>query len=182
MTLGAGASTLAANLAVSSSVDCQMKTVLVDADCRQRTISRIFGLNGAPGLVELLKGSASHDECLQRVQFSSVDLVSSAAESCPELLTANASEIIAALQAYQHDCDLLIVDLPAASQPDLAVALAQHLDCVLIVIESEKTQTAVAERLLRRLSESNTEVIGVVLNKTRCYLPKLLRWFVGPQN
>jgi len=177
----AGASTLAVNLAVASGSDCRMRTVLVDADSRKRSVSRTFGLNGAPGLVELLNGNASHDECLQRAKNSPIDLIASAADSCDEMLTSNAAEIAQALQAYLQDCDLLIVDLPAASQPDQAVTLAQHLDCVLVVVESEKTLTSSAERLLLRLSESDTEVVGVVLNKTHDYLPQLLRRFVAPQ-
>lgn len=178
---GAGASTLAVNLAVASSSDCRLRTVLVDADSRKRSISKMFELNGAPGLVELLSGSASHDDCLQRAKNSPIDLIASAADSCDEMLTSSASEISQALQGYLQDCDLLIVDLPAASQPDQAVTLAQHLDCVLVVVESEKTLTASAERLLLRLSASETEVVGVVLNKTHDYLPQLLRRFVAPQ-
>jgi Mrp family chromosome partitioning ATPase len=177
--VGAGASTLAANLAVSSAVDFQMKTILVDADSRQRSVSKMFGLNGAPGLMELVNGSASHDECLQRTQHAPVEVIT-AADSC-KLLTANPSEIVEALRAYQYYCDLLIVDLAAASQPDQAVALAQHLDGVLVVIESEKTQTMAAERLMRKLYESNTDVIGVVLNRTHSYLPKMIRRFLAPQ-
>jgi succinoglycan biosynthesis transport protein ExoP len=178
---GAGASTLAMNLAITSSDECRIKTVLVDADFHRRSISKMFGLNGAPGLVELVGGIASHDECLQTVKDSRVELVASAADSCDEILSGSAPEIIQALQAYVHDCDLLIVDLPAADQPDQAVALAQHLDSVLVVVESEKTETAPAERLLRRLLASDTEVVGVVLNKTQSYLPKIVRSFVAPQ-
>ena len=91
---GAGASTLAANLAIASSVDCRMKTILVDADTRQQSVSKIFGLNGTPGLVELINGSASHDECLQRAKNAPVDVIASAADTCHELLTASASEIV----------------------------------------------------------------------------------------
>ncbi len=178
---GAGASMLAANLAVACGVDCHLKTVLVDADARQRSVSRLFGLNGAPGLVELVGGDASHDECLQRAKNAPIGLISSAADTCQDFLTANASEITQSLQAYLEDCDLLIVDLPDASQPDKAVAMAQYLDCMLVVVESEKTISVSAERLIRRLRESDTRIVGVVLNKTRNYLPGWVRRFIAPQ-
>jgi Mrp family chromosome partitioning ATPase len=177
----AGASTLAVNLAISSDVDCHLKTVLVDADSRNRSVSEMFGLNGVPGLVELLRGTASHEECLQKVEDGKIELIASSADSCDEMLSHSAAEIEQALETYLQDCDLLIVDLPAASQPDQAVALAQHLDCILIVAESEKTQTLAADRLLNRLHHCNTEVIGVVLTKTRSYLPRFIRSFVAPQ-
>ncbi|WP_197231452.1 GumC family protein [Novipirellula artificiosorum] len=179
--LGAGASTLAVNLATVSSTDFNMKTMLVDADNRQRSVSKRFGLNGSPGLVELVGGHASHDECVQRADNVAVDLVASAADNCDAVLTSGPAEIVQALQAYQHECDLMVVDLPAASDPNQAIALAQHLDCVLVVVESEKTLLAAAERLLSRLADSETNVVGVVLNKTRCYLPRVMRGFVHPR-
>ena len=73
----------------------------------------------------------------------------------------------------------MIVDLPAANEPDQAVMLAQHLDYLLVVVESEKTLTANAERLLNRLSNGNANVLGVVLTKTHSYLPRVLQSFVG---
>jgi uncharacterized protein involved in exopolysaccharide biosynthesis/Mrp family chromosome partitioning ATPase len=179
---GSGASTLAMHLALTSSVDCRMKTVLVDADSRQRSISKMFGLNGTPGLVELVSGVASHDECRQHLQDGSIDVVASAADSCTSNITCGAPAIARALQAYLHDCDLLIVDLPAANQPDQAMALARELDSVVVVVESEKTSIASAERLLSRLADSETQVVGVVLNKTKNYLPKVVRSFVSTQD
>ena len=179
--VGSGASTLAMNLAAASSVDWQMQTVLVDADARQRSVSKMFGLNGSPGLVELVGGIASHDECLQRAKNLPIDLIASAADSCEQILSTDAPNIAQALEAYLNDCDLLIVDLPAAKEPDQAIGLAQHLDYVLVVVESEKTLTIEAERLLHHLAVSDTKVVGIVLNKTQSYLPKLVRRFVAPQ-
>lgn len=176
---GAGATTLASNLALASASECQLRTVLVDGDTRGRSVSRNFGLNGKPGLVELVSGHASHDECLQEAKGVPMHLISSAADDNEEKLSNCAPEIVQSLQAYLGDCDLLIVDLPPSNQPDQSIAVAQHLDSVLVVIESEVTQTAAAERLLRRLHESETEVIGVVLNKTHSYLPAWLRRCVG---
>jgi Mrp family chromosome partitioning ATPase len=177
---GAGASTLAANLAITSHMDGHLKTVLVDADSRKRSVSEMFGLNGVPGLVELVSGAASHDECLQKTQNGEVEVIASAAKGSHEILSSTAPEIVQALEAYLQDCDLLIVDLPAASQPDQAVALAQCLDFLLVVVESEKTHAASAQRLLSRLSNGKAEVLGVVLTKTRGYLPRFLRPFAEP--
>ena len=56
--------------------------------------------------------------------------------------------------------------------PDQTLLFAQHLDQVLVVIESEKTQIIDAKRLLRQLEACDTNVIGIVLNKTRTHLPR----------
>ncbi|MCU0714104.1 MAG: P-loop NTPase, partial [Pirellula sp.] len=179
---GAGASTLAANLAMSSGVDCRMKTVLVDADARNRSISRMFWLNSSPGLFELVHGHACHEECLQGVNGTPISLLPVSRDAQQGDFSASPEEISGALQPYLNDFDLVVVDLPPASLPDQAVALAQHLDCVVIVIESERTSAEAAMRLIRRMNESNAKIIGVVLNKTRSYLPSWIRRFVAPQN
>jgi Mrp family chromosome partitioning ATPase len=57
--------------------------------------------------------------------------------------------------------------------------LAQSLDIVLVVIESEKTEITSAERLVNRLSESDPQLIGIVLNKTKRYMPRILQRFFG---
>ena len=178
---GSGASSLAVNLAVTSDVDCHLKTMLVDADLRKRSVSKMFGLNGAPGLFELVNGAASHDECLQKSKSGQIELIASSSDECVDVMSSSAPEIAQALRAYLQDCDLLIVDLPSACQPDQASALAQHLDCIVVVAESEKTNFVAAERLLNRLSRSDSEIIGVVLTKTRSYLPKFIRGFVSPR-
>ena len=84
---GAGASTLAMNLAKVSATECRLRTVLVDGDARGRSVSKNFGLNGKPGLVELVNGDASHDECLQRYSNLPMDIISSSAENCDAMLT-----------------------------------------------------------------------------------------------
>lgn len=69
---------------------------------------------------------------------------------------------------------LVIVDLPPASRPDQTLSITQHIDHVIVVIESEKTGLVEAKRLVRQLEASNADVVGIVLNKSRAYLPNWL--------
>ena len=174
---GAGASGLAVNLALASGNEWQLKTVLVDADSKSRSVSKMFGLNGTPGLVEMISGDASSTEVRQNCANWGIDLVASSADCCKERLVCEAPEIMDSLKPLLSDCDLLFVDLPALSRPDRTVALAQYLDCVLVVAESEKTMIAEAGRLLGLMGEGKTSVLGVVLTNQRQYLPKVIRRF-----
>ncbi len=117
---GAGASTLAANLAMSSGADCRMKTVLVDADARNRSISRMFWLNSSPGLYELIHGQACHEECLQGVNGTPVSLLAVSKNPQQADFAASPEEISEALKPYSNDFDLVVVDLPPANLPDQA--------------------------------------------------------------
>ena len=63
--------------------------------------------------------------------------------------------------------------MPAVSQISITPRLASFMDMVLFVIESEKTDRDLLQRATSLLSESNSHV-GVVLNKTKTYVPRKL--------
>ncbi len=170
---GSGASTMSMALAIASSEDFQLSTVLVEADRVGRTISAEFGLDGSPGLAELASGKAEPDDCLQSAYRRTLRLVSSTSEYAPDNKnTASCKDFAAAIAQIQKSSDLVIVDLPPASSPDKLVGLAQHLDYVIVVLESGKTELKPASRLLRTLEESDVNLVGVVLNKSKSFLPQ----------
>jgi tyrosine-protein kinase Etk/Wzc len=170
---GSGASTMSMALAVSSSENFQISTVLVEADRVGRTISKEFGLNGSPGLAELAQGIAEPSDCLQEADQSTLRVVSSSSDhSSYERTAATCKDFASAIAQFQKSADLVIVDLPPASSPDKLVGLAQHLDYIIVVLESGKTELKPASRLLRMLEESNVNLVGVVLNKSKNFLPQ----------
>jgi polysaccharide biosynthesis transport protein len=170
---GSGASTMSMALAVTSSADFQLSTVLVEADRVGRTISKEFELNGAPGLAELAQGKAEPSDCLQSAYRPTLHVVSSSSDyTSNQHPSASCKEFASAISQIQKSSDLVIVDLPPASSPDKLVGLAQHLDYVIVVLESGKTELKSASRLLRTLEESDVNLIGVVLNKSKNFLPQ----------
>lgn len=175
---GCGASTVATALAVTSAQDCGLRTLLVDADLRSRSVSDTFDLNGAPGLAEFVAGNATSTECTVRSESYDLDLVSSVSPTGNRRFEIGPRGIGESLAELQRDRDLVIVDLPPASRPDQTVALNQYLDYVLVVVESRVSDRSTVTRLLRRLHDSDTDMVGVVLNKSRDPLPRLIRKIV----
>lgn len=179
---GCGASTLATALAITSSKDFHIRTTLVDADSQQRTISRNFGLRDAPGLAELVGGDASPTECIQRRSNSDLQLVSfSATGSLPGGPRPTSKAIHSALLQFQHTADLVIVDLPAASSPGQPIAIARHLDYLLVVVASQTTDSKKAKKLLRQMTDGHAKIVGIVLNKSNTYLPGFIAALLGAE-
>jgi uncharacterized protein involved in exopolysaccharide biosynthesis/Mrp family chromosome partitioning ATPase len=180
---GAGATTVASALAWAATQECGLETTLIDADFEHRSLSKLFNLNGAPGLSELARGDATHSECIQRTTDHRINLVSSSSSYETERQTdATPKSINAAIQHFQETSDLVIIDLPAADSGDREVAVTQYLDYVLVVVESEKTSSAAAQRLVRKLCTNDKQTLAVVLNKTRRYLPHWLSRSMGMED
>ncbi len=173
-----GASTVATALAITASQDCSLRTLLVDADVRTATITKSFKLHGVPGLAELLNGSVENSDCIQHVGIKNLELVAASADEMQGQVDINASGFSSVLAEFQIDNDLVVVDLPAASRPDRTHNAIQHLDFVLIVLESEKTGEAHARRLMQKFAV-DYHAVGIVLNKTKRYVPRFVSRFVS---
>ena len=168
---GCGASSVAVGLALASSEDAGLRTTLIDFDLTKRTVSGAFGLNGGPGFAELVAGEAGRDDCTQRFDQRPLSLISGSSTTSNRRIEADPKLVMNTLNELLDENDIVIVDLPPASRPDQTLAIAQHLDQVLVVIESEKTELVAVKRLIRQLESGNADVVGIILNKTRSHLP-----------
>jgi uncharacterized protein involved in exopolysaccharide biosynthesis/Mrp family chromosome partitioning ATPase len=68
------------------------------------------------------------------------------------------------------DFDYIIFDMPAVNQISITPRLAQFMDMVLLVVESEHTDRDIAKQAAVLLGDSHAHV-GAILNKTRNYVP-----------
>jgi Mrp family chromosome partitioning ATPase len=97
---------------------------------------------------------------------------SSNRDKLPAILPKRFSHLVSKMKA--SDYDYIIFDMPAVTQISVTPRLARFMDMVLLVVESEKTKHEAAQWAASLLSESKTNV-GVVMNKSRSYVPRRLR-------
>ena len=56
-----------------------------------------------------------------------------------------------------------------------AVFLATRVDGVILIVKAEDTPIEVGLEVKKRLEEVNAPVLGVVVNRTKEYVPKFIR-------
>lgn len=78
------------------------------------------------------------------------------------------------LQHLRHHYDFVIIDAAAATASSNGFALARHVDGVILVVEAEYTRWPVVQNFKDRLVSSDANILGVVLNKRRYYIPSFL--------
>jgi Mrp family chromosome partitioning ATPase len=67
-----------------------------------------------------------------------------------------------------------VIDAPALERSHDAIALAEQVDAVIVVVEAERTRAPVVEHLVDVLRRAEAPVIGTVLNKRRYRIPRFL--------
>jgi protein-tyrosine kinase len=70
---------------------------------------------------------------------------------------------------------LVIVDSPPILSSHQTSAFSAAADCVVLVVEAERTRTADLERARATLEQLGARILGVVLNKRRHRVPSFLR-------
>ncbi len=163
----AGVTTTAAGLARCLSETGEGNVLLVDFTPEQRSAQQFYHGKPLCELDQLLttRESGQVQEKLYVVSDSrSNELLSG-------VLPQRFRSLVPQLKA--SDFDYIIFDMPPVSQTSVTPRLAGFMDMVLLVIESEKTGLDVVQRATSLLSESATN-IGVVLNKTKTYVPQMI--------
>ena len=77
-------------------------------------------------------------------------------------------------QRLGEQADLIVLDSPPVLGSSLALSLAPTVDGVVLLVEAERTRTAVAAAARDALQAAGAEVIGVVLNHRRFHVPKAI--------
>ncbi len=167
---GPGATTIAIGLAAALSETGDGNVLLVDMNLEHGAVQQFQGGKPACGLDDALE-NGTRDTALVQSNLYVVSGSLTNGDQLPRVLPKRFASLLPKLKA--SDYDYVIFDMPPVSQTSVTLRLSGYMDMVLLVAESEKTDCEVLKRASSQLLESSANV-GVVLNKTRRYVPARL--------
>ena len=143
------------------------RTLLVDADLRNPTMTRTLGYAGIPGLLDMVAGESDFRDLVVTDSKFKFDFLPSSTRIKPT----NSSDILNSpamkemLKTAKSDYDYVLVDLPPVL-PVVDVKAAAHLfDAFVLVVEWGSTS---ADQILQAVNTSpilSERLLGAVLNK-----------------
>ncbi|MEX0754562.1 MAG: polysaccharide biosynthesis tyrosine autokinase [Actinomycetota bacterium] len=161
---GEGKSTTAANLAVSLA-NAGKRVVLVSADLRRPRLHQFFGLPNSRGLSDIL---TAEDETIRigprdtGIENLWVFVSGPIPERPAELLQSHR------MQDFIDECrkvsDITIIDGPPMLAVADSLAIAPHVDGVILVTDSESTPRGAIAQARLELDRIGSTVLGAVLN------------------
>jgi non-specific protein-tyrosine kinase len=164
---GVGKTLTAVNLAVSISQEVHHTVLLVDADLRNSSVHKLFGLDGERGLGDYLLGEAELPDLLVNPGIKNL-VILPGGKSLPnsaELLGAARTASMVREMKERYQDRFIIFDSPAVLTCADALVFSRLVDGVLLVVEAEKTAEKDLTQALDLLKE--TTIIGTVLNKAK---------------
>ncbi len=166
---GSGVTTTAAGLAASLSETGDGNVLLVDMN-QEGAAHQFYKGKLACGIDDALEAETrDHTQVNENLY-----VVSEAANALklPRVMPKRFTHLVPKLKA--SDYDYIIFDMPPVTQISITPRLAKFMDMVVMVVESEKTDRDVV-RKAADLIRQNQPHVGVVLNKTRTYVPRMLQ-------
>lgn len=87
-------------------------------------------------------------------------------------------DYVRVLKELENDFDFMILDTaPVLSSPE-TLMLSSYFSRVAIVVEAERTMSRTFEKVIADFQQAKADILGVVLNRKKTYLPALLSTFI----
>ncbi|MCK5719278.1 MAG: polysaccharide biosynthesis tyrosine autokinase [Thiomargarita sp.] len=143
------------------------KTLLIDADMRRPSIGKIFGIaSKAPGLSELVAGTRSITECIHKQeQETGIDFIPSGAVPPNPLELLSSKKFGEVLKQLEERYANIIIDSAPTMLVSDALIIAKQASGIIYIIKADATPYQIVLRNMERLRQSNTKILGVVLNQ-----------------
>lgn len=171
---GEGTSTVARELAFVAASVPWCRVLLLDANPGAGGQAGWFGLASSPDLGTSLHNGPPIDTVRIARSDAAFDLAALAIGAAPGGCRAAPAMVQSAFAHLRSVFSLIIVDCPSILSVPETAALSAQMDGTLLVIEAERTRAPVVSRAREQIEAAGGSVRGVVMNKRRQYIPKLL--------
>ena len=161
---GEGKTTLSCNL--SQAFGQVEKTLLIDADMRRPTVAKKLGLLPyVPGLSNAVAYPETLDECIQSLPELGIDVITSGPVPPNPLELLSSPRFREILDTLRGRYQRIIIDSAPMHAVSDALYLSTLVDGVAYVVKADSTKDSVIKSGIDRLEDSNSRVLGVILNQ-----------------
>lgn len=169
-----GTSTILCEFGMFLATRAAKSILLVETDRSYMPLHQTFGVHPKVSLQRIMSEGGSLDGALSQVNTSRVSLCrlyeATAGKPRPDFAV-NHGEI---WNTLRKEFDFILIDSSPIGVSDEALALCSSADGVILVVEAEKTRSRVVSNLKYRVAQNGGNILGLVFNKQRQYIPDWL--------
>jgi protein-tyrosine kinase len=169
---GEGTSTVVREFARVSASKLGKMVLLLDADQHHPTQHLFFNIQPEFGWQDVVCENGAIEKAFYQVGDTRMFISPSSRKLIGPSQMFSSQQMEVFLKKLRQRFDLVLIDSePAALSAD-SLAISSKVDGVVLVVEAEKTRRPVAESVRDKIKRSGGNILGVVLNKRRYYIPE----------
>jgi len=148
--------------------------LLLDADQYHPTQHLFFNVYPGCGWQEVLQDNGPIEKALYQIGESRLFISPSSQKFPSNPSIFNSLLIDVFWEKLKQRFDLILVDSPPATVSTDGLAMSSKVDGIVLVVEAEKTRWPVAENVRDRIRRSGGNILGIIFNKRRYYIPDFI--------
>lgn len=178
---GEGGTTTAAILAATLARSVNSKILLIDANLRTPALEEVFeqGRNTElVGLSDKVLSEAPLDQTIYQTDIANLFFMPCGRDVSSPSYVFDREPIGEMLSVLRERFDFVIFDGSPLRDYSDSCFLAEKMDGVILVVEAERTKAEVLRKIRKELESTGVNILGVVLNKKRNYIPEYIERFL----
>lgn len=163
---GEGKSFTVSNYAVSMAQSGK-SVIVVDADLRNPTQHKLFGIENGEGLSVVLAQNQDYRACSKETAVPGITVLTAGPRppNPAELLGSKRMKDV--IEGLSKKYDMVLFDTPPIIAVTDAAVLAHQVGGVILVLASGKVNREYAQKAMELLNKVDAKVLGAVLNKVQ---------------
>lgn len=172
---GEGVSTISAGLAVTLSGHREGRVLFADCNFYRPSVHRQFNLQLTPGFSDMIRDNLPISSVINSVDPKYLDVLTAGTVFPAEQGLTTCLRLRSMFEQFLEDYQYVVLDLPSLERShQCCMAFSEFVNGIILVIECERTRTEALNHVIDNFSRSKVNLMGVVLNKRKFYLPDWL--------
>jgi capsular exopolysaccharide synthesis family protein len=171
---GEGTSTVVREFARVSAMKFGKSVLLLDADQHHPRQHLFFHIAAECGWQEVVRDNGPIEKAFHQYGETRLFISPSSQNFASHPQIYNSLLLDVFWKKLKQRFDLILVDSPPVTTSTDGLAISSKVDGVILVVEAEKTRWPVAENVRDRIKRSGGNILGIVLNKRRFYIPDFI--------
>lgn len=176
---GEGKSVTGVNLAMVLTECLDRRTILVDCNLRNATMSKLLSATAVPGLAEVLADKAELDEAVHATAYPNLSIIPAGRadrSQVAELL--GRPKLPKIVNQLKEDYDYLLFDAPAIGSVSDAGIVGRTTGQAMLVVRMNRTHRRAVQQAVSHLDAINVKLGAVVLTGQRQLAPNYLERYL----
>ncbi len=163
---GEGKTFCSINLTLNMILERDITVLLMDADCMRRSLSKVFGVEALPGLVDVLEGDQEIEDVIINTAVPNLKVIPAgrALKHTAELLSGERMKRLMVEISERYADRIILMDAPPLLAANDAEILSHYAGQTIVVAEADKTPQSLIQQALMSIDTEKTST-GLILNK-----------------
>ncbi|MDH3771205.1 MAG: CpsD/CapB family tyrosine-protein kinase [Nitrospirota bacterium] len=176
--MGEGTSTLIREFALIAAKHSNKPVLLIEADFNKPSQNQAFGIETKPPLEHVLQEGKPLDGVISQVEESNLFLASLSSKVQRSLTDRSFFGSTDMWKTAREQFSLILIDSSPATVTADSLSLCETVNGIVLVLQAEKTRSAVAREVKRQILMREGNLLGIVFTKRKFYIPKFIYKFL----